>query len=464
MLFADRCRRLLAVLVLSGLTASTARSAERIDLTGDTSNALQVRVMIDVEGELKTNADGKQVQRLPVNVAAEQTYVERRLNDDQDAAIRFYREAKADIHLGKAELKHSLRDERRHIALRRTAGRAALFSPLGPLSREELELVETPASLLAVNRMLPGRSVEVGETWKLTEATVADLLCLEVVHQQDIEWKLAKIEDGIATVTATGKASGAIEGVSSDVELIAKYNFDPKQKQITWLAMAMRENRAIGHAQPGFETVTKVRMVAGPASAPVELSEKSLTGLDLDGGSGSQLLELKSEKGGYELFHDRRWRVMVDRHDVAIMRLIDRGDLIAQCNVSQLKPLPNKEQLTLEGFQEDIRKTLGTNFGQIVEASQQVNEAGLRVLRVVASGNASELPIQWTYYHLSDDEGRRVSLVLTIEANLVERFAAVDRELISGFRFLDQPAGESDSQGPALGSAKANGAGRATTR
>src|SRR5690606_2422478 len=142
-------------------------------------------------------------------------------------------------------------------------------------------------------------------------------------------------------------------------------------------ALAVRENRAIGHAQPGFETVTKVRMAAAPIAPPAELSEKSLAGLQLAGGAGAMLLELRTEKGGYELFHDRRWRVMVDRHDVAIMRLIDRGDLIAQCNVSKLSPLPGAEQLTLEGFQEDIKKTLGKNFGQIVEASQQVNETGL---------------------------------------------------------------------------------------
>jgi hypothetical protein len=44
--------------------------------------------------------------------------------------------------------------------------------------------------------------------------------------------------------------------------------------------------------------------------------------------------------------------------------------------------------------------------------------------------------MQWCYYHLSDEQGNRVSLVMTMEANLVERFPTADRELISGFRFL----------------------------
>jgi hypothetical protein len=56
---------------------------------------------------------------------------------------------------------------------------------------------------------------------------------------------------------------------------------------------------------------------------------------------------------------------------------------------------------------------------------------------VVVSGSTGELPIQWTYYLLSDDQGHRAALVFTIETNLVERFPQIDRELIASFRFLE---------------------------
>lgn len=430
-------------LVAAALTLAAAtqpargRAAEdRVDLSPPSQPlTLQVRALIEVQGELKTNIDGKEVRRLPVKVAAEQQYIERTL-EGSDGAIRYYKTSTADIELGKAELRESLREEVRYLALTEDSDRPTLFSPHGALTREELELVETPAALLRLVDLLPGKTVSVGDTWKLSDAIVARLLCLDAVHQQDIVCKLTGVEKGVATVSMTGKAAGAIEGVSSDVELIAKYNFDTQKQAVTWLTIAIRENRAVGHAQPGFETVTKLRLVAAPVASAVEVSDKSLADISLDAQPGDTYLQLHSAKGGYEIIHDRRWRVMVDRHDVAVMRLIDRGDLIAQCNVSRLPQLPAGEQLTIEGFQEDVRKTLGKNFGQITEASQQLTESGIRVLRVVVSGNASDLPIQWTYYHLSDDSGNRASLVLTIEASLVERFAAVDRELISGFRFL----------------------------
>ncbi len=87
-----------------------------------------------------------------------------------------------------------------------------------------------------------------------------------------------------------------------------------------------------------------------------------------------------------------------------------------------------------------MKQTLGKNFGEIVEASQEVTDAGQRILRVVVAGTASELPIQWSYYHISNNAGRRAALVFTLESSLVERFPQVDRELIDSLSFVELPS------------------------
>ena len=81
----------------------------------------------------------------------------------------------------------------------------------------------------------------------------------------------------------------------------------------TWLTLAIKENRAIGHAQPGFEVVTTVRMVIAPVPPVVELSDKALAGLPLEPGAGETLVEFRSDDGGFQLRHDRRWNVMLER-------------------------------------------------------------------------------------------------------------------------------------------------------
>lgn len=237
----------------------------------------------------------------------------------------------------------------------------------------------------------------------------------------------------------SGRASGAADGVSSDIVLKAKYNINLESHRVTWLAMSIREDRAIGHATPGSEVTARVRVEINESTPAEELSDTLLSDLPLDIQSGSTLLQLRSTLGGFELLHARDWQMMVDRHDVTILRMIQRGELIAQCNISSLPQLAIGKRVQLSAFQTDIEKALGENFGQFVEASQQKNERGHHVLRVVVSGLASELPIQWIYYHISDNSGRQVAIVFAMDAKVVEKFAAADESIVGSFAFRKLP-------------------------
>ena len=433
-----------AVLVLAALAVSVAAAGQSYEMRSDqkAGSHQQAKVVVQVEGQLKLNADGSEVKRVSVKVAADLHYLERTLALGSGFAearvVRNYRQAAAKIELKDSKLTNTIRDERRLIVVEAGEKQATTFSPLGPLLRDEIDLVEVPGSSLSLAALLPDKAVEIGDTWTHPDWAIARLLNLDAVNQQDIVSKLTDVKDQVAIVSLEGKVAGAVGGVSSDIELKGKLNFDFGKKAVTWLAVAFKENRAIGHAQPGFEVITQMRMVAAPCAAVEEVGEKALGSLATEVTPGATLVEFAAEKADFELLHDRRWRVMVDRHDVTLLRLVDRGDLVAQCNVSQRPMLPKGEQLTIEAFQADVQKALGKNFGQIVDASQEASDTGLRILRVTVSGATGELPIQWTYYHLSDDAGHRASLVFTIEGNLVERFAQIDRELISGFRFLSE--------------------------
>lgn len=401
-----------------------------------------MRVAIESVGDLKLNADGSEVKRLPIKVEANLAYVERTLAAAGQLAtlkvVRHYAEADAKVRLRDSELNHRLRDDRRLVVVEATENEATTFSPLGPLTREELELIDVPASSLPLAALLPLRVVKLKQSWQVPDWTVARLLGLELVTQHDVTGTLTEVKDQIAVISLQGKVAGAIGGITSEVEFTGKLNFDLQEKAVTWLALGYKENRAIGHAQPGFEIVGKLRLVAAPIRAAAEVNDQALADLPTSAAAGSTLIDFAAESAGYALLHDRRWNVMVDRHDVTILRMVDRGDLIAQCNISRLPQLAAGQQFTLEAFQEDVKKTLGKNFGQIVEATQDRADGGLRTLRVIVSGTTADIPIQWTYYHLSDDAGNRAALVFTIEGNLVEKFAHIDRELIDAFRFTNE--------------------------
>jgi hypothetical protein len=431
-----------AVTLLAAVLSDRCSYAQVVDLraTSAAGSHQQVRVILEVEGKLKLNTDGKEVQHVPIKATAELQYVERALQAGKQAsgprAARHYQKAEAKIRLRDTDLTNSLREDRRLIVLDGDRPLPVLFSPLGPLTREELELIEAPGSSLPLGALLPGRPIKIGSQWELASAAVERLLGLEAVSQQNVVGTLQSVEKEVAIASLEGKVAGAVGGVSSDIELKGKLNYDLRKRTVTWLALAIKETRAIGHAQPGFEVLTRLRMVAVPSGVAAEVADKALAGLPTAAESGQALIDLTAEKAGFQLVHDRRWRVMVERHDTTILRLVDRGDLIAQCNISPLPALPKDKELPLEGYQNDVKQALGSNFGQVVEAAQEAGEDGIVIQRVTVSGTVGELPIQWTYYHLTDDKGHRAAVVFTIEGNLVERFAQIDRELISGFRFL----------------------------
>ena len=121
--------------------------------------------------------------------------------------------------------------------------------------------------------------MKIGGEWSLEETVVSRLLGLEAISQQDVVGTLESVKENVALISLVGKVTGAVGGVSSDIELKGKLNFDTKQRAITWLTLAYKENRAIGHAQPGFEVVSTLRMVVAPTQAIAGLSDKALAGM-----------------------------------------------------------------------------------------------------------------------------------------------------------------------------------------
>jgi hypothetical protein len=98
------------------------------------------------------------------------------------------------------------------------------------------------------------------------------------------------------------------------------------------------------------------------------------------------------------------------------------------------KAEPGK-QITLEQFQGDVKEALGESFGEFVKASQHADEANRRVLRVVAGGQSSKLPVRWIYYLIADEQGRQVAVTFTVEETHVERLANADRAVVETLKF-----------------------------
>ncbi len=403
----------------------------------------RIEIALQVGGDLKLVDTQGKPSELPMSVVANLTYDEALLEVAPDSkpsrSVRYYDNVAAVIKIANGGEKPSLAPQRRLIMAQRKPGEAAqLFSPGSPLKREELDLIDVPGSTLVIDDLLPTEPVAKGESWKVSDTTLAALLALDAVSWCDSTGILGDITNGVADVAVGGTLNGAVAGIGTEIELKVKIKFDVNSRQIRQFAMLVKEKRAVGHIGPGLDTVAKVIMNISPIPHSQHLTAAALEQLPAVAADEVLALGYESRSGQYRMQYDRRWFVTEDEPKLTVLRMMDRGELVAQCNISSLPKL--EKSVPLAEYQRDVQRSLGKNFGKFVAAGQTINEAGYAVFRVVVHGEVGGLPIEWIYYLVQDRQGNRVSLAFTLEQSLTERFAATDRALVAAISFTEPPA------------------------
>lgn len=401
----------------------------------------QIEAALDLSGDQKVVEDSK-VQRYKTSVLANLLYHERTLELASDGklasrSIRYYDKASAAIQVGSEAMKPALRDERRLVGVSIEGEKVVLFSPRGSLTREELDLVDLLGNSLLVDRLLPDKPVRVGDKWEHSRELLTVLLGLDAVSEVDASSTLLTVTDDRARFEMNGRVSGAVGGVTTEIELKAKYHFDRKANRVSWFGLLVKENRSVGHIGPGLEVTARLQMKIVPGSQATSLTDESLVGLPLKPTPELIQLTYESPQGGWMFLHDRQWYVTADDPKQAVLRMVDQGEFVAQCKISSMPNATGTKELTLPAFQEDIKHGLDKSFKQFVEAGQSANEHGYRVYRVVVEGEASDLPIRWIYYYVADKYGRQVVLAFTVEGRLMEAFGKSDERLLSALNLTD---------------------------
>lgn len=401
----------------------------------------RVEALLEVGGDLKEVVEEK-VQKMKMSVECNFSYDERTFEVpsgtlDRLRSVRYYDKLDAVIKVEDDVLKPALRPQRQLIGVEIDTLKPTLFSPHGTLTRDELDLIDVLANSLLLDRLLPEKAVAVGEAWKHPTELIVALLGLDAAAQSDVHSALKEVTDAVARMELSGKVEGALGGVSTEIEVKAKYRFDLKSKRVDWLGLLVKEQRNIGHVQRGVDAVARLQIRILPKAHAPRLADAALEDLALKPTAELRQLHHASAESGWQISHDRSWYVIGAHQDLTVMRRIDRGELLAQCNISVLPKIAPDKQVTLAEFQEDVQKALGESFGEFIEAGQWANEADYRVYRVSVRGEASKMPIQWNYYLVTDEHGHRAAFAFTVEEGLVERFGKADEEMVRSFRFLD---------------------------
>lgn len=414
----------------------------------------QVAVQLEVGGELKMVGE-EGVKKLKMSASGLANYHEKLLASDPGSwqslrLLRQYDEAHATIKVDQSATRPELRKERTTVAVAGQKDGLLLFGVDGPLTRDELNLIELPCNTAILDELLPKKAVKVNDQWDHSPELAAALLGLDAAGSSDLQSALTKVEGNLATCSLTGHVEGAIDGVSTKIDVKANFRYEVQAGRVVFVGMLLKESRSIGHVGPGMEVTAKLQVKVTPNASHEALAAYQDAGALKKLVPEYSLLEYEPSKKSYRLLYDSRWHVMTDEPSSVAFRMVDRGELLAQAKLSTPIGVSHDRLATIEAFQNEIKETLGDEFGQFTSATTTENSLGIVTHRVTVQGTVEELPIEWRYYLLAGPKGQQVIVAFTLEQSEAERFGDADEQMVENIEFLTpSPAETASAKQPA---------------
>ncbi|HEV8070802.1 MAG TPA: hypothetical protein VGP76_24010 [Planctomycetaceae bacterium] len=402
-----------------------------------------VDVQVKVAGTAQFAIEKGQFLAHPIAAEATLKFRERWLSGagrDAEAlrSLRHYDSLSTEVKVADHASRSQLSANRRLMVAQGRSEGILFYSPLGPLTAADLELLRAPADTLCLVALLPPHPVSVGDTWTAPAWVGQMLTDTEAASKSEINCTLESVADDKAKVTVTGTVAGATAGSSGKVDLHGWYLFDLKAKLLTHAEIDQSEERTIGPISPGLKVSAKTVVARAASSDSESLTQEAVSAVPLDPPVALTRLQFHAP-WNIELTHDRDWHIFQQNPQIAVLRLIDQGSLIAQCNLTPIRAAAPGQHVSVNQFQDDIRTSLGPRFKSIEKAEQIPTEDGRFLYRVAVAGEANKSPITWIYYLCAAPNGSQTSSVFAVDSSLTKRLGDRDLEMMKSLKFTDSP-------------------------
>jgi len=391
-------------------------------------------------GVLKVTRDNKQ---LPIRIAAknEHAFIENVLSVDRNGVRRSARHYSNAVSRAKVDgdtVNRTLSPDRRLIVAQRTGDSLFCYSPVGPLTRSELEVVSEHFDTLHLTGILPGRAVSVGDTWKLAASTVQSLCLFDGLISHELSAKLESATAGKALIQVTGTAKGIENGALANLTIDGTVTFDLARTRIVAVTWKQKDVRDQGPVTPAAEVETttnlKRELLDGP---PAELGKEALARVPAadDPPAAMKQLVHTDAKGRYQLLHSRDWHVVGQTEHHLVMRLLDRGDFVAQLTLTSWQSARAGKHMTPDDFHKLIAAAPNWTAEEVTDRGEVPTDAVRLVYRVVARGELDGSKVVQNFYVVAGPRGDQVIATFTMKPGNATRLGTHDLAVVNAIDF-----------------------------
>jgi hypothetical protein len=434
--------RNLGILLAILIVASPAWCGPEQDLSEPVKadDCFRISLEMNLTGEMRINRDGTVVP-IKLEARAKHAFQERVLlmNGALPCKVaRVYDIAQATIATGSDHSERSLRPERKLIVAQRQKDLLTTYCPAGSLLREELELTNDHLDTLSLTGLLPTSKIKPGETWKVSNEVVQALCGFEGLVSQDLEGKLDEIKDDVARISIKGKAAGIDSGASVKLTIDAACEVSLSSHRFVRMEWSQSDEREQGPVSPASTLKTTTIVKREPIEAPECLGQVALVGVPagLEVPATLTPLWFHDAQGRFELNYGREWALVAQTKDHLVLRLMERGDFIAQCTITPWRTAEKGQHMSPTRFRELIDNTPGWELEKELQAGEvNAGNSGGWVYRVSALGHMDGVPALQNYFVVAGPNGDQAIVLFTMNPKQADKLGSRDLSLVGAIEF-----------------------------
>ncbi len=433
-------RRLLPLAALLLSTGPAVAQSVTLAEAVQPGDVFQYDLTLAVKGQMKVDRNGK-TDAVPVAATASHSFAERveglTASGAAGKVVRLYAAATSAGDTGLDRTVRTLSPERRLVVAQRTEGGTLHYSPDGPLRRDELELVAEHFDTLAVTALLPPGPVAVGATWPVPADAAQALLHFEGVVKAGLVGTLTAATDATATFTVAGAAEGLEGGALAKVRVTATATFDRKANRLVGLEWKQTDERAQGPASPAADVTATVTLKRTPLAAEPKALAEGRAKVPADDKPTPVMTALRyaDDKGRYSFVYDRAWHVVGRTDSHLVLRLLDKGEFVAQATVTAWKKAAPGGHVSADEFKAVLGQLPGWEPAGTTADGLVPTDAGRWLYRVGMQGKQDGLAVAQTFYALAGPNGDQVLVTVLARPEAAGKVGVRDVALVNAIEF-----------------------------
>jgi hypothetical protein len=358
-------RIILPVLLLgSGIIGQTCEPSDQVFTLREEfkeGSSYRVESSVRLHGRLRLASPGtKELQEVRFRGESRTCYTERILspldNGETLRTVRLYHQVDTHRRRGEDIQETTVRPEVRRLVLLAHRGKRAPFSPDGPLTWGEIDLIHTDLFCpIVLAGLLPQKAVAVGDKWKVTAAAARELTDLETIQEGGLEVELVSPILIQQKQLLRLKLSGTVRGSNGHGQHVHHLDgtiyYDAQWPGITYLSLkgahyVLDEKGEPSGTIEGYLTLN--RSSADPL--PAKLSDTALSSLKLQPTPENTLLLFEDRETGLRFLYPRGWRVgMVRKSQVTLDHAQGAGIILTLESASRM-PTPQEYHQEVVAF------------------------------------------------------------------------------------------------------------------